>query len=86
MTSVQRDQIICINNIAINQHYPDGVKIDGLTLQKVYTVESYERIDTGMYDIAVWITDDNNQYHAYFMKDFMLLDKWREQQINKIIE
>ena len=37
-------------------------------------------------DVAVWITDDNNQYHAYFMKDFMLLDKWREQQINKIIE
>ena len=77
------DQIICINNIAINKHYPDGVKIDGLTLQKVYSVESYERIDN---DVVVWITDDNNQYHAYFMKDFMLLDKWREQQINKIIE
>ena len=77
------DQIICINNIAINQFYPDGVKIDGLTLQKVYSVESYERIDN---DVAVWITDDNKQYHAYFMKDFMLLDKWREQQINKIIE
>jgi hypothetical protein len=77
------DQIICINNIAINKHYPDGVKIDGLTLQKVYTVESYERIDD---DVAVWITDDNNQYHAYFKKDFMDLDKWREQQINKIIE
>jgi hypothetical protein len=52
------DQIICINNIAINKHYPDGVKIDGLTLQKVYTAESYERIDD---DVAVWITDDNNQ-------------------------
>lgn len=77
------DQIICINNIAINKHYPDGVKINGLTLQKVYSVESYERIDN---DVAVWITDDNNQYHVYFMKDFMLLDKWREQQINKIIE
>jgi hypothetical protein len=51
------DQIICINNIAINKHYPDGVKIDGLTLQKIYTVESYERIDD---DVAVWITDDNN--------------------------
>ena len=77
------DQIICINNIAINQFYLDGVKIDGLTLQKVYSVESYERIDD---DVAVWITDDNNQYHAYMMKYFMLLDKWREQQINKIIE
>lgn len=77
------DQIICINNIAINKHYPDGVKIDGLTLQKVYTAESYERIDD---DVAVWITDDNMQYHAYFMKDFMLLEEWREQQINKIIE
>lgn len=76
------DQIICINNIAINQHYPDGVKIDGLTLQKVYTAESYERIDD---DVAVWITDDNMQYHAYFMKDFMSLEEWREQQINKII-
>ena len=77
------DQIICINNIAINQHYPDGVKIDGLTLQKVYTAESYERIDD---DVAVWITDDNMHYNAYFMKDFMPLEEWREQQINKIIE
>lgn len=76
------EKIICINNIAINQHYPDGVKIDGLTLQKVYTVESYEKIDD---DIAVWITDDNNQYFAYMMEYFMELDKWREQQINKII-
>ena len=83
MMNQMNNQIICINNIAINKHYPDGVKIDGLTLQKVYSVESYERIDN---DVAVWITDDNNQYHAYFMKDFMLLDKWREQQINKIIE
>ena len=77
------DQIICINNIAVNKFYPDGVKIDGLTLQKVYSVESYEKIDN---DVAVWITNDNNQYYAYFMNDFMLLDKWREQQINKIIE
>jgi len=77
------DQIICINNIAINKYYPDGVKIDGLTLQKVYSVESYERIDD---NVAVWITDDNMQYHAYFMKDFMPLEEWREQQINKIIQ
>jgi hypothetical protein len=77
------DQVICINNIAINQFYPDGVKIDGLTLHKVYTVESYEKVDD---DVIVWITDDDNQYFAYMMEDFMLLDKWREQQINKIIE
>ena len=77
------DQIICINNIAINKYYPDGVKIDGLTLQKVYSVESYERIDD---NVAVWITDDNMQYHAYFMKDFMPLEEWSEQQINKIIQ
>jgi hypothetical protein len=76
------NQIICINNIAINKHYPDGVKIDGLTLQKVYTVDKIFSLDG---DIAVWITDDNNQYYAYMMKYFMELDKWREQQINKII-
>ena len=76
------NQIICINNIAINKHYPDGVKIDGLTLQKVYTVDKIFSLDG---DIAVWITDDNNQYYAYMMKSFMELDKWREQQINKII-
>lgn len=76
------DQIICINNIAINKHYPDGVKINGLTLQKVYTVENFEKVDG---DIAVWITDDNNQYYAYMMEYFMLLEEWRDQQINKII-
>ena len=76
------NQIICINNIAINKHYPDGVKIDGLTLQKVYTVDKIFSLDG---DIAVWITDDNNQYYAYMMEYFMELDKWREQQINKII-
>ena len=76
------NQIICINNIAINKHYPDGVKIDGLTLQKVYTVDKIFSLDG---DIAVWITDDNNQYYAYMMKYFMELDTWREQQINKII-
>ena len=62
--------------------YPDGVKIDGLTLQKVYTVENFEKVDG---DIAVWITDDNMQYHAYFMKDFMLLEEWREKQLDKIL-
>ena len=74
-------KVICINNIAFNKYYPDGVKINGLTLYKTYIVESYERIDD---DMAIWITDDNNQYHAYFMKDFMELGAWREQQINKI--
>ena len=87
-------KIICINNIingtkigglTLQKTYTieNSLKIDGLTLQKVYIVESYERVDD---DVVVWITDDNNQYFAYFMRNFMQLEEWRELQINKIIE
>lgn len=76
-------QIICINNIAFNDQYPNGTKIGGLTLQKTYTIENSEKIDG---DTVVWITNDDNQYFAYFLRDFMYIEEWRELQINKIIE
>lgn len=77
-----KDKVICINNIAVNQFYPNGVVIDGLTLHKVYSIEEYEKVDG---DVAIWIIDDNNQYYAYFKNYFMDLDKWREEQLKKIL-
>lgn len=70
--------IVCINNT-----YEDGHIIEGLTINKVYNI--YIKRDKTLSD-AVYIINDLGNLEGYFMSDFFItIDKWREQQLNKIL-
>lgn len=69
--------IVCITNT-----YEDGDIIEGLTINKVYNIE---KCDKDLTD-AVYIINDLGNLEGYFMSDFFItIDKWREQQLNKIL-
>jgi hypothetical protein len=69
--------IVCINNT-----YEDGDIIEGLTINKVYNIE---RCDSFIIDV-VFIINDFGNLEGYYMLDFFItIDKWREQQLNKIL-
>ena len=70
-------KIICITNT-----YDDGDIIEGLTINKVYNVE---RLDNALLDV-VYIINDLGSLEGYYMSDFFItIDRWREQQLNKIL-
>ena len=74
------NQIVCISNT-----YDDGDIIEGLTINKVYKVERYDNSSISI-DV-VYIINDLGNNEGYYMSDFFItIDRWREQQINKIIE
>ena len=69
--------IVCINNT-----YEDGDIIEGLTINKVYNIEKWDNALTD----AVYIINDLGNLEGYFMSDFFItIDKWRDQQLNKIL-
>jgi hypothetical protein len=69
--------IVCINNT-----YEDGDIIEGLTINKVYNIEKWDKALTDV----VYIINDLGNLEGYFMSDFFItIDKWREQQLNKIL-
>ena len=69
--------IVCINNT-----YEDGDIIEGLTINKVYNIEKWDKSLTD----AVYIINDLGNLEGYFMSDFFItIDRWREQQLNKIL-
>ena len=69
--------IVCINNT-----YEDGDIIEGLTINKVYNIEKWDKSLTD----AVYIINDLGNLEGYFMSDFFItIDKWREKQLNKIL-
>ncbi len=71
------NMIVCINNT-----YEDGDIIEGLTINKVYNIE---RCDSFIIDV-VFIINDFGNLEGYYMLDFFItIDKWREQQLNKIL-
>ena len=71
------EKIVCINNT-----YEDGDIIEGLTINKVYNIEKWDKALTD----AVYIINDLGNLEGYFMSDFFItIDKWREQQLNKIL-
>jgi hypothetical protein len=71
------EKIVCINNT-----YDDGDIIEGLTINKVYNVENWDKTLTD----AVYIINDLGNHEGYYMSDFFItIDKWREQQLNKIL-
>ena len=71
------EKIVCVNNT-----YEDGDIIEGLTINKVYNIE---KRDKALSD-AVYIINDLGNLEGYFMSDFFItIDRWREQQLNKLI-
>jgi hypothetical protein len=71
------EKIVCINNT-----YDDGDIIEGLTINKVYNVENWDKTLTD----AVYIINDLGNHEGYYMSDFFItIDNWREQQLNKIL-
>jgi len=70
-------KILCITNT-----YEDGDIIEGLTINKVYNIEKWDKALTDV----VYIINDLGNLEGYFMSDFFItIDKWREQQLNKIL-
>ena len=73
------NQIVCITNT-----YDDGDIIEGLTINKVYKVESYDNSSISI-DV-VYIINDLGNHEGYYMSDFFItIDRWREQQLNKLL-
>ena len=71
-------QVVCHNN-----KYTDGDIIEGLTINKVYNIEKWDKALTEV----VYIINDLGNLEGYYMSDFFItIDKWREQQINKLID
>jgi hypothetical protein len=81
-------KVICINNITAG-----GKPIRGLTLGKVYDVIGQDffrlgnsHIQTGRYNPGgYWIKDDTNTTVWFTENTFMTLERWREEQIKKVI-
>lgn len=72
-------KIVCITNT-----YDDGDIIEGLTINKVYNVESYDNSSISI-DV-VYIINDLGSLEGYYMSDFFItIERWREQQLNKIL-
>lgn len=70
-------KIVCITNT-----YEDGDIIEGLTINKVYNIEKWDKALTDV----VYIINDLGNLEGYFMSDFFItIDKWREHQLNKIL-
>jgi len=71
------NQIVCITNT-----YEDGDIIEGLTIHKVYNVEKWDKTLTDV----VYIINDLGNNEGYYMSDFFItIDRWREQQLNKLL-
>ena len=70
-------KIVCITNT-----YEDGDIIEGLTINKVYNIEKWDKTLTDV----VYIINDLGNLEGYYMDDFFItIDKWREHQLNKIL-
>ena len=66
----------------ITNTYEDGDIIEGLTINKVYNIEKWDKALTDV----VYIINDLGNLEGYFMSDFFItIDRWREQQLNKIL-
>jgi hypothetical protein len=71
------NKIVCISNT-----YEDGDIIEGLTIHKVYNVEKWDKALTDV----VYIINDLGNNEGYYMSDFFItIDRWREQQLNKLL-
>jgi hypothetical protein len=69
------DKIVCIDIKGVGKSTPVA-----LTLYNIYTI--LEGITIGN---SVNIINDDNEKGEYWKERFITLDKWREQQINKIL-
>lgn len=75
-------KLMCINNISMEQDY-----VPPITIGKIYETDE---LPDDIYDI--WIGDANykiindNGFSSWeLIENFITLEEWREQQLNKII-
>lgn len=79
-------RLMCINTLSLEEGY-----IPPLTIGKIYETaglpEKYrEYFDTWIEDMNYKVINDNGFSSWEMIENFILLDEWRQQQINKIIE
>jgi hypothetical protein len=67
------DKIVCID--------VKGIGKVALTLYNIYTIVHGDPIGN-----AINILNDDNEIGQYWSKRFITLDKWREQQLNLILD
>lgn len=73
------DKIVCIDIKGIGKSKPIA-----LTLYNTYTVvEDNNSIGNSISVLSV--LNDDNEVGQYWKERFITLDKWREQQLNKLI-
>lgn len=70
------NQVICIRNT-----YDDDELVEGLTINKIYNVQKHHVALE-----VIYIINDLGNNEGYYMEDFFItIDKWREQQLNKLL-
>ena len=69
-------KVICINKDTIYDKFP-------LTIGKIYEV--YEKRYHGNDLQAITVFNDNGVLFSYCANNFMIVEEWREQQLNKIL-
>jgi hypothetical protein len=70
------DKIVCIDIKGIGKSKPIA-----LTLYNTYTVVE----DNNSIGNSISVLNDDNEVGQYWKERFITLDKWREQQLNKLI-
>lgn len=70
------DKIVCIDVKGIGKSKPIS-----LTLYNTYTVVE----DNNSIGNSISVLNDDNEVGQYWKERFITLDKWREQQLNKLI-
>jgi hypothetical protein len=71
------DTVVCINN----EKYESF-----LTLNKVYKIFSYDRLESGLetYSDYIKVLNDNNTFYYYLEERFLMLSEWRDKQLNEL--
>ena len=71
------DKIVCIDIKGVGKSKPIA-----LTLHNIYTIVEHGDPIHNSFNIL----NDDNEIGQYWSKRFITLDKWREQQLNKILD
>ena len=71
------DIVVCINNTTYESY---------LTLNKLYEVTQFSRLQSGFetYDDYITIIDDKGNRYSYINNRFLLIKEWREKRLKEI--
>ena len=74
-------KLMCVNNISMEQDY-----VPPITIGKIYETAILSNThDTWVEDMNYKIINDNGFSSWELIENFITLEEWREQQLNKII-